>query len=184
MKDTVAVALVTSLSTLAAASITGLIGVGASRLQVASQLATAREERAEQRATLTAQLRRDAYVGFLSACDRAYRRLDGHWQQGNHEAIRKIRSETYQALRSLDEAYNIVLLEGPGEVARAAQSVTASVNEEHRTQLRLIAGVASDSDGIPLESRYGGERRAAIDERTKRRDLFVEAAKAALNPTG
>ncbi|MGK5741424.1 hypothetical protein [Micromonospora sp. URMC 103] len=183
MQDTVAVALVTSMSTLAAASITGLIGLWASRRQVASHLAAAREERAEQRATWTAQLRRDSYVGFLSACDQAYRRLDWNWQQENHDAILKARSETYQALRGLDEAYNIVLLEGPGGVAREAELVTRSIDDEYREQLRLITEAASESDDIPLNALYRGERRTAIEERTKRRDSFVEAAKAALNPT-
>ncbi len=184
VQDTVAVALVTSVSTLAAASISGLIGVWASRRQVAGQLAAAREERSEQRATSTAQLRRDSYVGFLSACDRAYRRLDWNWQHEHHDELLKVRSETYQALRGLDEAYNIVLLEGPEGVARAAEAVTRSINEEHRQQLRLITGAASDADGIPSGARYGGERRTAIEERTKRRDSFVEAARAALNQTG
>ncbi|MFI6262854.1 hypothetical protein [Micromonospora sp. NPDC051006] len=180
MQDTVAVALVASLSTLAAAAITGLIGVWASRLQMANSLAVARAERAEQRTARRDQLRRDSYVGFLSACDQAYRRLDGNWLQQDHDAIRSTSNETYLALRTLDEAYNLVLLEGPDDLAREAELVMRSINEEWRLQLRLIRDARSDSAGVPISALFQPERLTAIEERTRRRDSFVTAARAAL----
>ncbi|WBC13606.1 hypothetical protein O7600_21045 [Micromonospora sp. WMMA1998] len=179
MQDTVAVALITSMSTLAAAGMTGVIGAWAARRQVTSHLTGAREERAEQRATERAQRRRDAYVGFLGACDQAYRSLDRNWRQESGAG----HGETYQALRGLDEAYNIVLLEGPEEVAREAELVTASINGESRELWRLIGEAAAESDGVPPADVHGPQRRTAIEERARRRDSFVDAARAALEQT-
>jgi hypothetical protein len=179
VQDTVAVALITSMSTLAAAGMTGVIGAWAARRQVTSHLTGAREERAEQRATERAQRRRDAYVGFLGACDQAYRSLDRNWRQESGAG----HGETYQALRGLDEAYNIVLLEGPEEVAREAELVTASINGESREQRRLVGEAAAESDGVPPADVHGPWRRTAIEERARRRDSFVDAARAALEQT-
>ncbi|MEU8112643.1 hypothetical protein [Micromonospora sp. NPDC048947] len=69
MQDTVAVALITSLSTLAAAALTGLVGALSIRRQLAHQLTVARQESAERRATRRDELRRASYVGLMSACD-------------------------------------------------------------------------------------------------------------------
>ncbi|MCZ7379144.1 hypothetical protein [Micromonospora sp. WMMC250] len=58
MQDTVAVALITSLSTLAAAGLTGLVGALSTRRQLAHQLTVARQESAERRTTRRDELRR------------------------------------------------------------------------------------------------------------------------------
>ncbi|MEV1074874.1 hypothetical protein [Micromonospora parva] len=104
MQDTVAVALITSLSTLAAATLTGLVGALSTRRQLAHQLTVARQESVERWATRRDELRRDAYVGFLSACDQAYRQLDRRWlEPGGGEPVPGY-DEAYAAMRAVDEA--------------------------------------------------------------------------------
>jgi hypothetical protein len=177
VQDTVAVALITSLSTLAAASLTGLVGALTTRRQLTHQRRLAAQERAAQRAARREELRRDAYVGFLSACDQAYRRLDRRWVEGSETVTGY--DEGYAALRALDEAYNLVLLEGPAPVAAAARSVLVSVNEEYAVQ----RGLDPEPDGgvAPLRERHRERWLAAIRERATRRDAFVDVVRPVLD---
>ncbi|GGL98131.1 MULTISPECIES: hypothetical protein [Micromonospora] len=177
MPDTVAIALITSLATLTAAGLTGLVTALTVRRQVAGQLAAVREDRAEQRALRREQVRRDAYVGFLAACDRAYRRLDRGWLGAGAAGD----DGPYPALRALDEAYNLVLLEGPARVAEAAGAVVRSVNAEYAGQRRLGGGEPGDE---PLAVRERAGHLAAIGQRSSHRDSFVDVARAVLDPSG
>ncbi|MBQ0905149.1 hypothetical protein [Micromonospora sp. U21] len=179
MQDTVAVALITALSTLAAAALTGLVGARSTRRQLAHQLTVARQENVERRATRRGELRREAYVGFLSACDQAYRRLDRRWVEAGGDEPAPGYDETYAAMRAVDEAYNLVLLEGPAEVASAARSVQASVTAEHADQRRL--GGEPGSVTVPLRERHRERWLAAIEVRTNRRISFVNAVRPVLD---
>ncbi|MEO3769532.1 hypothetical protein [Micromonospora sp. B9E7] len=180
MQDTVAVALITSLSTLAAAALTGLVGALSTRRQLAHQLTVARQESVERRATRRDDLRRDAYVGFLSACDQAYRQLDRRWlEAGGSEPVPGY-DEAYAAMRALDEAYNLVLLEGPAEVDSVARSVLTSLTVEYADQRRL-----RDEPGdanAPLRDRHRERWLTAIGVRTSRRISFVDAVRPVLDP--
>ncbi|MEV6694995.1 hypothetical protein AB0M35_26325 [Micromonospora sp. NPDC051196] len=175
MRETVAIALITSLSTLTAAGLTGLVTALTVRRQVAGQLAAAREDRAEQRTLRRNQERRDTYVGFLAACDRAYRALDTEWV-GAETAPGE--DTPYPTLRALDEAYNLVLLAGPELAAQAAGRTVRSINEEYAQQRRLRREDADDSG--PLAVRHRTEHLAALRSRTERRDAFVTVAREAL----
>ncbi|MGI5523085.1 hypothetical protein ACQEUX_19435 [Micromonospora sp. CA-259024] len=179
MQDTVAVALITALSTLAAAALTGLVGALSTRRQLAHQLTVAQQGSAERQATRRAELRRDAYVGFLSACDQAYRQLDRRWlEPGGGEPVPGY-DEAYAAMRAVDEAYNLVLLEGPAEVVSAARSVLTSLTAEHADQRRF-----RDEPGdvtAPLRDRHRDRWLAAIEVRTKRRISFVDAVRPVLD---
>ncbi|MFG2060734.1 hypothetical protein ACGFIK_04875 [Micromonospora sp. NPDC048871] len=175
MRETVAIALITSLSTLTAAGLTGLVTALTVRRQVAGQLAAAREERAEQRALRRNQERRDTYVSFLAACDRAYRALDTTWV-GAETAPGEVMP--YPALRALDEAYNLVLLVGPDLVAQAAGHAVRSINEEYADQRRLRREGADESG--PLAERHRPEHLAALRSRTERRDAFATVARKSL----
>lgn len=182
MQDTVAVALITSLSTLAAAALTGLVGSLSTRRQLAHQLTIARQESADRSATRRAELRRDAYVGFLSACDAAYRRLDRRWVEPGADAVAPGYDETYVAMRAVDEAYNLVLLQGPADVAAAGRSVVASLTTEYAEQRRL-AGEPGDA-AVALRDRHRERWLAAIEVRTDRRVAFVDAARPAVDREG
>ncbi|MFI6068580.1 hypothetical protein ACIA47_25390 [Micromonospora sp. NPDC051227] len=182
MQDTVAVALITSLSTLAAAALTGLVGALSTRRQLAHQLTVARQESAERRATRRDELRRDAYVGFLSACDQAYRQLDRRWlDAGGGEPVPGY-DEAYAAMRAVDEAYNLVLLEGPAEVAAAGRAVLTSLTTEYADQRRL--GDESGDGSAPLRDRHRERWLAAIEVRTKRRISFVDTVRPVLGHDG
>ncbi|WP_410811187.1 hypothetical protein [Micromonospora sp. 067-2] len=182
MQDTVAVALITSLSTLAAAALTGLVGALSTRRQLTHQLSAARQDDAERRATRREELRRDAYVGLLSACDQAYRRLDRRWVEVGAQEPAPGYDESYVAMRAVDEAYNLVLLEGPEEVGSAARSVLASITTEYADQRRL-AGEAGGAT-VPLRERHRERWLAAIEVRTNRRIAFVDAVRPVLNRDG
>ncbi|WP_428964296.1 hypothetical protein [Micromonospora fluostatini] len=181
MGETVAIALITALATLTAAGLTGLVTALTVRRQVAGQLTAAREERAEQRAQRRDQDRRDAYLGFLAACDQAYRELDRDWVGPDGSRGTGVDSP-YAALRGLDEAYNRVLLAGPEPAADAAGAVVRSVNEEYAGQRRLTP--AAGTGGEPLAGRCRPEHRAAIGARARQRDEFVAAARRVLDPGG
>ncbi|WP_371409531.1 hypothetical protein OG423_08740 [Micromonospora zamorensis] len=179
MQDTVAVALITSLSTLAAAALTGLVGALSTRRQLAHQLAVARQESVERRATRRDELRRDAYVGFLSACDQAYRQLDRRWlDAGGSEPVPGY-DEAYAAMRAVDEAYNLVLLEGPAEVEAASRAVLTSIGAEHADQRRL----GDEPGGATTPLREGHRERwlVAIEARTNHRISFVDTVRPVLN---
>ncbi|MDG4783024.1 hypothetical protein O7614_25495 [Micromonospora sp. WMMD961] len=60
MQDTVAVALITALSTSAAVAVTGMVGAFSTRRQRAHQLTLSRQENVERRATRRGELRREA----------------------------------------------------------------------------------------------------------------------------
>ncbi|MET8363175.1 hypothetical protein ABZU53_06335 [Micromonospora sp. NPDC005194] len=178
MQDTVAVALITSLSTLAAAALTGLVGAFSTRRQLAHQLTVAGQESADRWATRRDELRRDAYVGFLSACDAAYRRLDRRWVEPGVDRATPGYDETYAAMRAVDEAYNLVLLEGPADVAAAGRSVLASLTTEYAEQRRL-ADEPGDA-AVPLRDRHRERWLAAIEVRTNRRVAFVDVVRSVL----
>ncbi|WP_433551010.1 hypothetical protein ACQP08_24925 [Micromonospora zamorensis] len=178
MQDTVAVALITSLSTLAAA-LAGLVGALSTRRQLAHQLTVARQESVERRATRRDELRRDAYVGFLSACDQAYRQLDRRWLEAGESEPAPGYDEAYAAMRAVDEAYNLVLLEGPAEVVSAARAVLTSIGAEHAGQRRL--GDEPDEATGPLRDRHRERWLAAIELRTNHRLSFLDAVRPALN---
>ncbi|MET7709317.1 hypothetical protein [Micromonospora sp. NPDC005413] len=182
MQDTVAVALITALSTLAAAALTGFVGAFSTRRQLAHQLTAARQENTERRATRRDELRREAYVGFLSACDQAYRRLDRRWVEPGGDEHTPGYDETYAAMRAVDEAYNLVLLEGPADVAAAARSVLVSLTTEYADQRRL--GDEPGDAVVPLRDRHRERWLAAIEVRTNRRVAFVDVVRPVLDRDG
>ncbi|MEU7843437.1 hypothetical protein AB0B39_21060 [Micromonospora sp. NPDC049114] len=182
MQDTVAVALITSLSTLGAAALTGLIGALSTRRQLAHQLTVARQESADRWATRRDELRRDAYIGFLGACDAAYRRLDRRWVEPGPDAVRPGYDETYAAMRAVDEAYNLVLVEGPADVASAGRSVLASLTTEYAEQRRLADEPGDEA--APLRDRHRERWLAAIEARTNHRVAFVDVVRQVLGREG
>ncbi|MEU1398932.1 hypothetical protein ABZ403_23060 [Micromonospora zamorensis] len=126
-------------------------------------------------ATRRDELRRDAYVRFRNACDQAYRQLDRRWlEAGGSEPVPGY-DEVYAAMRAVDEAYNLVLLEGPAQVAEASRAVLTSLTTEYADQRRC-----RDEPGdvaAPLRDRHRERWLAAIGARTNRRISFVNAVR-------
>ncbi|MEU8112644.1 hypothetical protein [Micromonospora sp. NPDC048947] len=78
-------------------------------------------------------------------------------------------------MRAVDEAYNLVFLEGPVEVATAGRAVLTSLTTECADQ-RRFGGEPGDGSA-PLRDRHRERWLAAIEVRTKRRISFVDAVR-------
>jgi hypothetical protein len=137
VNDTVAVALVTSLSTLTAGGLASWVSAWTTSRQLRHQALLAREERAEQRANTYREMRRESYERFLSQADAAYRLLDSgwmarpfreppHWEAG------------FAARRALDEAFIRVRLVGPENVAELGAAVVRGIGDEFRLHARIV----------------------------------------------
>jgi hypothetical protein len=165
VNDTVAVALITSLSTLAAAGLAGAVSAQVTARQLRHQRELAREERAERRAIDHRETRRESYERFLSQADAAYRVLDDGWfarpftQSPRWEA-------GFAARRALDEAYIRVRLAGPEDVAERGAEVVRSINDEFRLHARIaasspdttssVAGLDPSARAEALRARFAG----------------------------
>ncbi|MFF3499200.1 hypothetical protein [Streptomyces sp. NPDC003247] len=177
MNDTVAVALVTSLSTLTAAALAGSISAWTTSRQLRHQALLAGEERAEQRANAYRDMRRESYERFLSQADAAYRVLDSgwmarpfteppHWEAG------------FTARRELDEAYIRVRLVGPEQVAELGAVLVRSIGKEFRLHARIV-GSRPDAPDCAAELDPSA-RAQALNARFATSGEFVAAAREAL----
>ncbi|MFH8569199.1 hypothetical protein [Streptomyces sp. NPDC017993] len=138
MNDTVAIALITSLSTLSAAALAGAVSARVTSRQLRHQAALAREERGEKRAIDHREMRRESYERFLSQTDAAYRVLDEGWFALPFTEIPRWEAG-FAARRALDEAYIRVRLVGPEEVAERGAEVVRSIGDEFRRHTRVVS---------------------------------------------
>lgn len=178
MQDTVAIALITSLSTLSAAALTGLAAARQTKGQLRYQLAQSREERAAHRADRHRELRREAYEQFLGRADAAYRVLDERWYA---ETLTSAGSQNggFAARRALDEAVIRVQLEGPPDVAAQAAEVAKSIEREFRQHQRVVN---DHPDGLQSAAKLDPSgRRSALDVRYSSSGEFLTVARAALD---
>lgn len=181
VNNTVAVALITALSTLTAAGLTGAVTVLLSRGQLRHQAALAREERAEQRSTHHRDVRREVYERFLQRTDEAYRVLDEGWlveprpEPGRWEA-------GFAARRALDEAFVRVRMEGPEAVVARGREVVEGVGAEFR-RYRRVLGADADADGGAASAAAAdpAARSEALATRFRTSAEFVTAAREALS---
>ncbi len=147
VNDTVAVALITSLSTLAAAGLAALVAARSTARQLRYQAALAREERADQRESGRREVCAAACERFLAEADAAYRVLDEGW------AARPFREplpwqDGFAARRALDEAYVRVQLTAPEAVVRAGRAVVRGIAAEFRTHGRIVGEAVGEADGV------------------------------------
>lgn len=82
-------------------------------------------------------------------------------------------------MRAVDEAYNLVLLEGPAEVEAASRAVLTSIGAE-RVDQRRLRDEPDEATG-PLRDRHRERWLAAIELRTNHRLSFLDAVRPALN---
>jgi predicted deacetylase len=177
VNDTVAVALITSLSTLSAAGLAGSVSAWTTRRQLGHQAQLAREERLEQRAAEFREMRRAAYERFLSQADAAYRVLDDGWLARPFTESPRWEAG-FAARRALDEAYIRVRLVGPEDVAERAAQVVRGIGEEFRSHARIVAAHPQVSESA---AELGSLARArALRVRITVSADFVAAARHAL----
>jgi hypothetical protein len=178
MNATVAVALITSLSTLTAAGLTGSIAAWLSSRQLRHQRLLAREQRAEDRADRRRERRRETYEHFLSQADAAYRVLDEAWLAAPFAGYPRWEAG-FAARRALDEASIRVQLEGPQDVADQGAAVVRSVGQEfrlHRTVLDAHPGTAGSAAGLDHAARA-----EALNARASVSTEFIMAARWSLD---
>ncbi|MFF1275819.1 hypothetical protein ACFVZC_20825 [Streptomyces marokkonensis] len=126
----------------------------AGRLQADAQLSVAHQTLTAQTMAAQHQVRRAAYVSFLARTDLARHRWQ-EWQNALGSADATTRRDAYRAaLRGVDEALNVVRLEGPDSVAAAAEGLEQALGDT-----------------------AAGDQHAAAHSR------FLQAARAALAPT-
>ncbi|NBM18847.1 hypothetical protein [Streptomyces sp. GC420] len=177
MKDTVAVALITSLSTLTAAGLAGAVSAWATGRQLRHQAVLAREERAEQRAVAQRELRRESYERFLREADAAYRVLDEGWFAAPFTETDRWEAG-FAARRTLDEAYIRVRLVGPESVAERAAEMVGSIGGEFRLHAHVArSGPGTADSAAALDP---GARARALRARYASSGEFVTAARRAL----
>ncbi|MDT0382448.1 hypothetical protein RM572_27190 [Streptomyces sp. DSM 42041] len=164
MNDTVAVALITSVSTLTAAGLTGVVSARVTGRQLRHQRELAREERAEQRAAAHRDLCREACERFLAEADRAYRTLDAAWTAAPGAAPDA--EAGFAARRAVDEAFVRLQVAGPDAVAARGAEVVAAIGEEFR---RVARGEPSG-------------RTDALRSRAAVTDAFARTARHVLAP--
>ncbi|MDN3028609.1 hypothetical protein [Streptomyces sp. S.PB5] len=89
-----------------------------------AQLEVARETLGDQVAAARRHVRRSAYVAFLGRVDQA-RQATVAWSEA--PASTALSQARDRALSAVDEPLNVVRLEGPIDVASAAETVTAAL---------------------------------------------------------
>jgi hypothetical protein len=126
VSTTIAVSLITAVSTLAGASISGYIAFLISRTQSNAQSAIAKSQQLEQRSTERRQIRRDAYLQFLNQLGTTEQVLESLWLSEPPDDIATVNDFVQAARNAVSElrrTTNLVVLEGPPEVAHIAQEL-------------------------------------------------------------
>ncbi|MFE6667494.1 hypothetical protein ACFVFH_28535 [Streptomyces sp. NPDC057697] len=171
MKDTVAVALITALSTLFAAGLTGAFTLRLQRRQAAVERLRAREE-----------ARRAAYAGLLSASTETWFAIDAMWRlvppQNGGDPMGQEVDEGLSALKRLDQALHVASLHGPPSIDIEAAELYFRANEEFEVILRVLGDNIGDSrKAVEL---CDPEQRPDFTMRLLRRTAFTAAARQAI----
>ncbi|MEV0688766.1 hypothetical protein [Streptomyces sp. NPDC050388] len=175
MNDTVAVALITALSTLSAGAVTGGFAFWGTRRQAKEQAQQAREDRSEQRAAWHRDVRRDAYVRFLDLAVQVDQHMSFIWMEPGPSITAEKIEHMIELTSQLWKALPAVLLEGPPAVAEAARAFAGAVAEECDT-LEEIAGSSGEH---PLYVTVDGFT-TFHDQRVIAQRRFIEAARETL----
>ena len=142
MSTTVAVALITSLSTLCG----GVIGSATSLILSNSQ---SHKDKLDKRR----EIRRDAYVQLLNKFDGLVVLLDKCWMTQAPPKYAEVSAEllaVQDGLYELENATNAVQLEGPAEIIEVARPMYQLPNEEFNAQLKIT----SQSQGSDRIARF------------------------------
>jgi len=183
MSTTVAVALITAISTLAGGAISGYITFLISRGNNRVQMAVTRENLLDKCLVDRRQIRRTAYVQYLNQLSSAERTLDAAWTAplvsgvAGHIGLLKACSKETEALTN---PANVVLLEGPSDVSRVILALGVRLTLEN-TLIVNLAGSHKGKGALCLENEE--LFRKAKLERGKAKEAMLKAARQALNDT-
>ncbi|MGK5693401.1 hypothetical protein ACSNOJ_10960 [Streptomyces sp. URMC 128] len=175
MNDTVAVALITALSTLSAGAVTGGFAFWGTRRQLKAQAQQAREDRSEQRATRHLEARRDVYVRFLDAAVQVDQHMGFIWIEPASSVTAEKVERMIELTSQLWKVLPAVLLEGPPAVSEAARAYAGAVAEECDT-LEEISGAPGEE---PLWVRADGFMTFS-ERRIETQQHFIKTARETL----
>jgi hypothetical protein len=179
MSETVAVTLITAVSTLAGAGISGYVAFLVSRAQSKTQIEITRSEQIEQRLTDRRQLRKDAYSQFLNRVVTAEELLEILWQLESKDSLRRDKfREMSSAIVDIRRSADVVALEGPAHVTSLAEQLWVTIMGEFSI---LVDNLSEAPDGIPLWKHCGDIFKEAVLNRGKSKSNFISAAQNALN---
>ncbi len=157
--------------------------VGTTLAAAVAGIAAQRQTRAEHR-QWRRQLRRDAYAAFTAKADEAQRLL----KSIDRELIRPgndldaIRAETDRLREILDgslaEAQAIVEIEGPEELAHAAEELARSLSA---CVADIQAHTIGRSSGTPVTQSESQQIRRYTDHMSAKRGQFVDRARKAID---
>ncbi|MEU0382613.1 hypothetical protein ABZ093_35815 [Streptomyces cyaneofuscatus] len=173
MTETVAVAMVTALSTLFAAGLTGAVTLRLQRRQAAAERLRIREE-----------ARRMAYANLLSASTDAWLAIDEVWKlrpPGSNEPRQPEIGEALSALKLLDQALHVATLYGPPSIDKAAAALYNSADEEYWNIVRVL--MANEGEQRGATQLCEPAQLPNPELRLATRAVFTAAARAALGAT-
>ncbi len=176
----IAVALITSISTLAAASISAYIAFLVSRNHNATELAVAKDNRIDQQFKERRQIRRDAYVQFLNQANTVDQCLGNYWHEILSSSDLTRVSDNLQAVKTgleyLQRLGNLVALEGPDDVTDSARKLQSLLTQANGRMVLFIykPELAKEPDNARLYLDLGLKRIAATNE-------MIKVARKALN---
>jgi hypothetical protein len=184
----VAVSLITGLSALSGAAITGCLALLTGRAQLRAQLKSTELERNEQHAKDAREIRRDAYLGFMGMLTQIDDLFDRDiWSRtgfGKDGSISKgeIMYTVSNALRKLSSQLDLIRLEGPPQVSEAAVKVYTTLNQEMMQLMVLASPGARDAISSRKEMYILWKDTARSREEVK--VAFIKVASEALQMAG
>jgi hypothetical protein len=184
MNPTIAVALITAMSTLGGVALTGTIAFLTNRMQLRVQREIAELNLRDQNVKAKREIRRDAYVQFLNQVVRIYDKLETVWDNEEKspaaEPFTELADPLIKEIESLRAPLNLVHLEGPHNVSIAAVDVLSKLHLS--LNLMIVASLKGSSTSEPEASAIS----TAELHRSARRNIldaqkhFIRHAHAAL----
>lgn len=184
MNTTVLVALITSISTLSAGLIAGIISWLIQKRQLVAQTELASAERVEQYRQNRIDTQKQAYIQFMNSFDDAERLVQNCWLERGVGDEKMPVSDAWRAafgaLFDLEHMINLVAMEGPGEVTKEAMRLYNVLKDE----LSHVTSIShkEENDGLVLMTSMNGEYKNYLTTRRNTRTNFIDTAHRAIYP--
>jgi hypothetical protein len=184
MNTTVAVALITALSTLTGAATTGCLALLTGRAQLRVQQRNAELDRIEQHADNVRGTRRYVYLGFIHQLTQIEEMFDRDlWVRtafGKDDSISpgEIMYTATARMHKLASQLDFIQLEGPAKVSDAAGKVYSSLDAEVMRLMALASPEARDMEmsGVEMYTLW----KTTSQARKEVKDKFLRVAREAL----
>jgi hypothetical protein len=154
MSATVAVALITALSTLIGVAITGYLALLTGRAQLWAQQKSAELDRNEQNVKYVREIRRSVYLGFMNQLTQIEEMLDRNlwlrtgFGKGNSITKGEIIYTATAGMHKLASQLDLVRLEGSSTISEAALKLYSRLDDEVVRLMVLAAAPEAVRDGV------------------------------------